>query len=128
MDALDSRVYNGLKESIRKVVKNISEGNLEWCNMPIILVDFHRWEAIYFDDEYDTRDYIENHYASDFSEPPEGEDEELVLIKYCTQHHKEKWGNLYDKYKFYKEINGEKIYREVSFVEFEPETIINVHI
>lgn len=128
MDILDSQVYYGLKESIRKAVKNISEEKLAWHEMPIILVDFYQWEAIYFNDEYEAKDYVEKHHTSGFDEAPEGKDEELVLIKYCTQYHKDKWDTLYSNYKFYKEVNGEKLYREVTFVEFEPELVINVHI
>jgi len=128
MDELDSRVYNGLRDSIRRAVKNISKDKLSWHEMPIILVDFHRWEVTYFEDEYDAQNHVIEHHTTDWDEPPEGEDEELVLIKYCTQYHKDTWTNLYESYKFYKEVNGIKIYREVSFVEFEPELLINVHI
>lgn len=59
MDELDSRVYYGLKEALRKVVKNISEENLPWDSLPIILIDFWRWEAFYFEDESDAIEHLE---------------------------------------------------------------------
>ena len=126
MDQLDSNVYYGLKECIRNAVKKISSGELSWHEMPMILVDFYDWSVWYFDGERDATDHIEKEYTTDWDEPPHGEDEELVLIKYCTQYHMERWNSSYKDYKFYKEINGVKIYRKVSYVEFEPELIINV--
>lgn len=126
MDQLDSRVYYGLKDAIRKVEKNISEDNLKWNNMPIILIDFHKWDVFYFEDEYTAKELLEKNYSSWDDEPPNGEDEDLVLLKYCTEEEKNKFEYTYRNYKFYKEINGKRIYKERSIVEFEPELVINV--
>lgn len=128
MDQLDSNVYNGLKESIRRAVKNIANDNTHWSDMPIILVDYRGWEVVYFENETSAIQHIKKTHVDGWDEPPSGEDDELVLIKFCTQYQKERWDSLYGKYKFYKEINGKKIYREKTCVSFEPELIINVHI
>lgn len=126
MDALESTMYYGLKDSLRKAVKNIAEGNLKWNNMPIILIDFYQWDVFYFEDEYEAKDFISEHHTTDWDEAPEGEVEELILYKFCTESEKKKLKHTYQTYTFYKEMNGEKIYREKSFVSFEPELIINV--
>jgi hypothetical protein len=128
MDELDRRVFNGLKEAIRKAERNISEDSLKWNNMPIILIDFHRWEVFYFEDEYEAKENLEKCYSQWDDEPPNGEDEELILFKYCTEEEKNKLSYTYRNYKFYKEVNGKRIYKERSFVEFEPELVINVYI
>lgn len=128
MDHLDSRIYNGYKDAVRKAVKNIVEDNLPWNNMPLILVDYHEWNVHYFEDEYAAKEHLENKYSSWDDEPPNGEDEDLVLIKYCTEEEKTKLDYTYRNYEFYKEVKGKKLYKERSSVEFEPELIINVHI
>jgi hypothetical protein len=128
LDELDSRVYYGYKDATRKAVKNIAEDNLKWNNMPIILVDFYSWEVFYFEDEYEAKEHLEKHNTQWDDEPPNGEDEELVIFKYCTEEEKKKFEFTYRNFTFYKEINGKRIYRQRSFVEFEPELIINVSI
>lgn len=128
MDELDSRVYYGIKDNIRKAIKNIVEDNLKWNNKPIILIDFHGWDVFYFEDEYQAKDYIQQHHATGWDEPPNGDDEELILYKFCDEKDKTELEYTHRNYKFYKEINGKKIYREKSFVNFEPELIINVNV
>lgn len=128
MDRLDANIYYGLKESFRKAIKNISDGNLTWGEMPVILIDYYNFEVFYFESENDAEEHLKEHNTEWDDSPPEGEDEELIIIKYCDQEHKEKYKNTYKDYKFLKEINGVKIYRRKSFVEFEPELIINVGI
>lgn len=51
--------------------------------------------------------------------PPDGEDEDLILLKYWRQEY---------NYVFYKEIIEGKYYRQRSFVSFERELIINVSV
>jgi hypothetical protein len=126
MDELDSRVYYGVKDSLRKAIKNISEENLKWNNMPIILIDFHSWDVFYFEDEYQAKDFIQENHTTGWDEPPSGEDENLILYKFCTEEEKNRLEYTHRDYEFFKEVNGKKIYREKSFVEFEPELVINV--
>ncbi len=128
MDELDSRVYYGIKDNIRKAIKNIAEDNLKWNNMPVILIDFRCWDVFYFEDEYQAKDQIYDMYGNAWDEPPEGDDEELILYKFCTEKEKNKFEFSYRNYKFFKEINGKKIYREKKFVNFEPELVININI
>lgn len=128
MDELDSNVYYGIKVALRKVVKNISEDNLKYNRMPIVLIDFYKWEVFYFEDKYDAQEFLEEHYSNWDDEPPEGEDEELILLKFCTDREKLQYEHIFKGYKFYKQINGKNIYRERSFVKFEPELVINISI
>ena len=71
MDELDSRVYYGLKDAIRKAEKNIANDNLKWNNMPMILIDFYSWEVFYFEDEYAARDHLEKNNTQWDDEPPQ---------------------------------------------------------
>lgn len=128
MDRLDSRVYYGLKDALRKVVKNISEEELPWGEFPLILIDFWSWEVFYFENESDAIEHIEKNNVEWDDSPPDGEDEELIILKYCTQEFKDNYPSLYEDYVFFKEINEEKYYRQRSFVSFEPELIINVSV
>lgn len=128
MDELDSRVYYGLKDAIRKAEKNIAEDNLKWNDMPVILIDLWSWEVFYFEDEHEARKHLEENNVHWDDEPPNGEDEELILLKYCDEKDKTDLKHTHRNYKFYKEINGKKIYRQRSFVSFEPELIINVYV
>lgn len=128
MDVLESRVYNELKDAYRKAVKNIKEETLNWNNLPIIFIDFYAWEVFYFEDEHDAQEHIESNNTDWDDSPPEGEDEELILIKFCNENSKKSFPYIYKDYKFFKEINGEKFYRGKSHVEFEPELVINVRI
>ncbi len=61
-------------------------------------------------------------------EPPEGENEDLIVIKYYDEEIRNKWSHIEEKTKFYKEINGIKYYKQRSFVECEPDLVINIMI
>lgn len=128
MDELDSDVYYGYKESMRKAIKNISEDNLLWGQMPVILVDFHRWEVFYYENDLKAEDEIQNSHGVDWEEPPDGDDEDLIIFKFCTEREKTELKYTHKNYKFYKEVNDKKIYRERTLVNFEPELIINVSV
>lgn len=128
MDRLESRLYYGVKEAIRKVESVIGNSEVTWHEMPIVLIDFYVWEAKYFEDVYEVIDYVQEEHVSSFDEAPEGKDEELVVLKYCTQYHREKWVTLYKDYKFYKKVNGVEIYRKVDYIAYAQELVINVHV
>ncbi len=81
MDELDSRVYYGIKDNLRKAIKNIAEDNLKWNNMPIILVDFHSWDVFYFEDEYQAKDHIHEHHATGWDDP-----QSLPAVTSCKKH------------------------------------------
>ena len=128
MDILDSQLYYSLKESIRKANSDVASNELGIFEMPIILVDFYNYKATYFNDEHDVKVHVEKELPSLLDEYSEGIDEELVLIKYCTDEHKERWDILYEKHKPYKKINGVNVYREITYIEFELETTVNINV
>lgn len=128
MDEFDSQLYYGIKDALRKLSKNVLEDTLEYDHMPIILIDFYRFEAPYFPCESDALEYLEEFHTDCTDGPPDGEDEDLVLLKFCTKEDKYRYPNLYDEYTFYKKIGNKEVYRNKSFVEFEPELVVNISI
>lgn len=128
MDELDSRVYYGLKEALRKADAALGKGISYSWKYPVILIDLWCWEVFYFDDESDALEHLQKNNTEWDDSPPDGEDEELIILKYCSTLQKEDYPHTNSNYKPYKEINGMMHYRERSFVSFEPELIINVSI
>lgn len=125
MDKLDAQLYYSLKKSIRKAYESVVEED----EQPIVLIDYHNYEALCFYDDYDVEMHITDQHLSDCPEDiRDGEDEELIVYKYCSEEEKERFPYIYRNYYFVKEIDGIKIYRDVSLVAFEPELIINVNI
>ena len=126
MNQLDSNMYYSLKTALRTAVENMKEDKLLWGEYPVILIDFHAFEAICFENESQTEDHLQK-YAENWDDgPPEGEDEELIVYKFCDEKSRLRWPSLYRDYKFYKEINGAPIYRKKSIVSFEPYTRVSI--
>ncbi|AMQ66487.1 flagellar basal-body rod modification protein [Bacillus phage Shbh1] len=128
MDRLDSQVYYTLKDSLRKVQDNIATDNLKWGEFPVVLIDFWSWKTHYFESEMDAQDYVENNLIDHFDEPPEDEQEELIILKFCDGKDKEKYPSRYSDYQYYKTINEKKIYKKRSFVYCEPVLTVRVTI
>lgn len=128
MDKLDAKLYYTYKKSMRKLIHKITTDELPWREMPVVLVDFYSWEAHCFANKFEAKEYIREVHLDSYETPPKGEDEALLLMKFCTQEEVEKYPSVYRNYEFFKEMNGKRIYREKSFVEFEPELIININI
>jgi hypothetical protein len=125
-DKLDKELFHSVKAALREAIGIIKETKADWYHMPLVLIDFYRWEAKCFKDEYEAKEHIQEKHATDYDEPPSGEDEDLIIIKFCDDYAKTKWDILYEDYKFFKEIDGRKIYHKRQYVEFEPELVINV--
>ncbi|MEK5038793.1 hypothetical protein [Sporosarcina sp. FSL K6-3457] len=122
----DFATYSNIKSAIKTAAELVSQGHAR-KQEPIILIDYHNWDVIVFEEKSEAEKHLEK-YAEWDDSPPDGDDEELILIKYCGGHDKREYPNLYKNYQFYKSLNGVDIYREKSFVSFEPELIINIYV
>jgi hypothetical protein len=133
MDELDLQIYHGYRDALRKVISRLSQLDKEPHNtlyrrLPVILVDYHAWEVHYFEDEYKAQDFAQEKYSSWDDEPPNGDDEELIVFKFYSEKDLDDFPHSTRKAKLWRKINGKKFYRLKTFVHFEPELIINVSI
>lgn len=118
--------YSNIKKAVKTAAELVSQGDA-WNQEPIILIDYHNWDVLVFKEKSEAENHLEK-YAEWDDSPPEGDDEELILIKYCGGYDKRKYPSFYEDYTFYKNLNGVDIYRQKSFVSFEPELIININV
>lgn len=128
MDRLGSQMYYSFKDAIRELLFALNDNDYHPHLLPVVIVDFYSWDAHYFEDEYDAQKYLKENRTDWDDQPPEGEDEDLVVWKFCIDQDKQNYPLLYKDYKFWREINGEKFYRKRGFVIFEPELIVNAYI
>lgn len=120
MEKYEKIMYSTLKDSIRKAYDDVMNERYNPYSPPVVLIDFHGWEAFYFQYDHEAEDYLEESYADDF-ETQDGEDEELIIYKYCSEDDKKENEVFFRDYKLVKEINGTMIYRKKSLVAFETE-------
>ena len=128
MNRFESKFYYSFKKAIREAIEDIPAQELSIGRSPVILVDYHLYTCRYFQSMHQALTHIENVHTSWEDEPPSGEDEYLVVFKFCSEAQKASEKALYSNYRFFRKINGVNIYRQKSFVEFEPETIVNAYI
>lgn len=129
MDRLDAKMYNTLKSALRQVKQVIEDDELVWGDYPVVVVDFHEWDATFFETDSAAEDYLQEKYADNWDEgPPDGEDEELIVYRFCDHQEKETYASIRKDYKLLWTINGQPIYRNRVNVLFEPHTVVSVHI
>jgi hypothetical protein len=132
MDELDLQVYHGYRDALSKL-----KGRFEYLarkphlmkylgTLPVILVDYKAWEVHYFEDESRAQSHLDENHTHWDEEPPNGDDDELVIFKFFNEGHMENFIHSAKDYKFYREVEGHKFYRCKTMVQFEPELIINV--
>lgn len=122
----DCQVYNETKEAIREVVNYITSEDFFEYHIPAVFIDLHNYTAKFFEDEQEASEHIKEEHSDWDEEPPHDEDENLIVLQFIKEDKKERYPSTYRLYNFYKEVNGIKIYRKITCVEFEPELIINV--
>lgn len=133
MDELDLNVYHGYRDAVKRVIGRLTYLSTKpyisiHNRLPCILVDYHKWDVFYFDDQYKAKDFLEANYSSWDDEPPNGGDDDLVIFKFHSEKDMEDFPYTTNGAKLWREINGMKFYRSRSFVNFEPELIINISI
>ncbi|ARK25984.1 hypothetical protein SporoP37_15770 [Sporosarcina sp. P37] len=124
--------FNIVKAAIKKAVEQIVTSD-SWDQCPVVVVDYHNWAVIKFDDDFDAQEYLERYCnLSDWCDrelPYNGEDdEEIVVIKYCGGYVKKTHPLVYKDYKFFKEIDGVEIYRKKILANFEASVSMSVNI
>lgn len=124
MDRLDSRLFNSTKDALKNLQISISEGDY-FVDLPVIVIDFGNYESKFFRDPSDAEEWI-NKQEWDSGEPTEGEADYYLVLLHETEDKVKKYPMVYDDYKFWKEINGTRIWRKRSVPEIEFETILNV--
>lgn len=129
MKDLDASMYDQLNKAYREVQEYFRSIGDDQYKQPIIILDYYSEGVHFFPRESEAVAYIEETHTNDWSdEPPSGEDEELVVIKFCGEKPKNRWETSFKDYKPYKEVNGNMIYSKRTLVDFEPEIMINVQI
>lgn len=128
-DQLDARVFDGLKDAIRKADKAYKNrmNHYTW-KFPVILVDFNEWDVHYFEDEYLAREHVSKVCNQWDDEPPNEEQEDMIILKFITETRAQEFPHTHKGARFHKEINGERIYVQKSLVYCEPELSIRVTI
>lgn len=124
--------YNSVKKAIKVAVEQIVTSN-SWDQCPVVVVDYHNWAAIKFEDDLEAQEYLERYCDldewCDRELPYNGEDDdEIVVIKYCGGYVKKKYPLVYKDYKFFKKIDGVKIYRKKILANFEASVSMSVNI
>lgn len=121
----DREFYNETKEVLRKVQKDLKEGN-HTPFLPVVVVSFEDYRSYYFENEMDACEWLQKVEWDE--SPPEGEIDDYVIFKYAFEDEVVKYPKVYKKYKPYKAINGQLVFRSKSHPTFEPEMIVNVSI
>lgn len=124
MERLDSRLFNSTKDALRKLREAIREEDY-FVELPVIVIDFADFESKYFKDPSNAEEFIEKR-EWDSGEPTEGEDDYFLVLLHQTEEMIKSYPSLYEDYKFWKEIDGTKVWRKRSVPEIEFETIMNV--
>lgn len=122
--------YTKVKKVIQEAIEQITTSN-SWYQEPVVVIDYHNWEANKFQDKREAVNYLEKYCnQGDWSNLPFNgvEDEEIVVIKYCAGYLKEKNPHLYREYKFFKKVNGVDIYRMKNLAFFEASVNLDVDI
>lgn len=124
MNRLDSRLFNSTKEALEKLQTSISEEDY-FIDLPVIVIDFGSYESKFFRDPSDAEEYIDGREWNS-GEPTEGEADDYLVLLHQNEDTVKKYPMVHRDYKFWREINGTRIWRKRSVPEIEFETILNV--